>query len=167
MQSAPLLHFWLNPFLFESIFRRWDVAIEGKTDIETRRLPAPGPTRRRPKTSTGPHSQHLRRHRNSGRALTITSTEHLEETHATLRELGPQDVIEGHELVFLAFLAGIIAGLGLAYKGASAAVKGWLGTGANVWDNSGLENIALDVFSKRSQEPEQTVHELVMREGIR
>jgi hypothetical protein len=46
-------------------------------------------------------------------------------------------------------------------------VKGWLGIGANVWDNSGLENIALDVFSKRSQEPEQTVHELVMREGIR
>jgi hypothetical protein len=76
-------------------------------------------------------------------------------------------VIEDHELVFLAFLAGIIAGLGLAYKGASAAVKGWLGIGANVWDNSGLENIALDVFSKRSQEPEQTVHELVMREGIR
>jgi hypothetical protein len=44
-------------------------------------------------------------------------------------------------------------------------VKGWLGIGANVWDSSGLENIALDVFSKRSQELEQTVHELVMREG--
>jgi hypothetical protein len=139
--------------------------------------------------------------------LYVNLTEHPAEEHAALRELGPQDVIDGHELVFLAFLAGMsirtgisivttlvgigtaidgcvttdgsangniqcvlgiagtIAGLGLAYKGASTAVKGWLGIGANVWDSSGLENIALDVFSKRSQELEQTVHELVMREG--
>jgi hypothetical protein len=72
MQTATLLHFWVNNFLFESVFRLWDMAVEGKTDIETRRLPAPEPTRGRPKTSTGPHSLHLRHHRRSGRAFALT-----------------------------------------------------------------------------------------------
>jgi hypothetical protein len=142
------------------------------------------------------------------KGLYINLTEHPVEEHAALLELGPHDVIDGHDIVGLAFLAGMsirtgisivttavgiglaidgcatsdgspngtlqcvlgiagtIAGLGLAYKGASTAVKGWLGIGANVWDSSGLESIALDVFSKRSQELEQMVHELVMREGM-
>jgi hypothetical protein len=55
--------------------------------------------------------------------------------HAALRELGPQDVIEGHELVFLAFLAGMnirtgififtnLVGIGTAIHGCCVTTDG-------------------------------------------
>ncbi len=57
-------------------------------------------------------------------------------------------------------LAGTIIGIGTAYQAASnAGIIGWRTAAQNAWSTSGLENIALDVFSKRSQDMMQSAHE--------
>ena len=62
-------------------------------------------------------------------------------------------------------IAGTIVGIGSAYKAASSA--GWFARAANTWDNSGLESIALDVFSKRSQDFYQEYHEALISDVLR
>ncbi|KAL1624343.1 hypothetical protein SLS56_007882 [Neofusicoccum ribis] len=62
-------------------------------------------------------------------------------------------------------LAGTAFSVGNAYKAAKGA--GWFARGANTWSDSGLENIALDVFNKRSQDEIQDDHEQIMQEVLR
>ncbi|KAI1136913.1 hypothetical protein F5Y05DRAFT_90392 [Hypoxylon sp. FL0543] len=117
--------------------------------------------------------------------------------------MGKSGVLEGHEVLFIAFsvglawqalnvavaagsiataiqgcvttdgsagsvagcafgIAGTLLSIGSGYQAAKKA--GWFARAANTWDNSGLESIALDVFSKRSQDIHQDIHELLARE---
>ncbi|KAJ7289621.1 hypothetical protein C8J57DRAFT_1213949 [Mycena rebaudengoi] len=58
-------------------------------------------------------------------------------------------------------LAGTVLSIGSAFKAAHAA--GWLAKANNGFGGSGIENIALDVFSKRMQELHQERHDDLMR----
>lgn len=57
-------------------------------------------------------------------------------------------------------IAGTLLSIGTAYQAAKGA--GWFARAANTWDQSGLEAIALDVFSKCSQQDLQSPHEEIM-----
>ncbi|KAJ7855481.1 hypothetical protein B0H14DRAFT_2579348 [Mycena olivaceomarginata] len=58
-------------------------------------------------------------------------------------------------------IAGTVLSVGSAFKAANAA--GWFARANSGFGNSGLENIALDVFSKRSQDLHQERHDDLMR----
>ncbi|KAJ6511536.1 hypothetical protein C8R47DRAFT_1182398 [Mycena vitilis] len=58
-------------------------------------------------------------------------------------------------------LAGTVLSIGSAFKAANAA--GWFAKANNGFGNSGLENIALDVFTKRAQDLHQERHDDLMR----
>jgi hypothetical protein len=57
-------------------------------------------------------------------------------------------------------IAGTLLSIGTAYQAAAGA--GWFARAVNTWDQSGLESIALDVFSKRSQIDAQNFHKHFM-----
>lgn len=61
-------------------------------------------------------------------------------------------------------LAGTAFSLGTAFKAAKNA--GWFARASNTWSNSGLENIALDVFQKRDLD-QQAEHEATIRHVLR
>ncbi|KAI0378528.1 hypothetical protein F5Y04DRAFT_283756 [Hypomontagnella monticulosa] len=137
--------------------------------------------------------------------LYINLTENPLPASAELVQVGRQDILDGHEVVFIGFslglawqalnvavaagsiataiqgcvtsdgsagsvagcvfgIAGTLLSIGSGYQATSKA--GWFARAANTWDNSGIENIALDVFSKRSQEIYQEVHEQLFREVL-
>ncbi|KAJ7642609.1 hypothetical protein DFH06DRAFT_1427237 [Mycena polygramma] len=58
-------------------------------------------------------------------------------------------------------LAGTVLSVGSAFKAANAA--GWFAKANNGFGGSGIENIALDVFSKRAQDLHQGRHDDLMR----
>lgn len=58
-------------------------------------------------------------------------------------------------------LAGTLLSIGSAFKAAQA--TGWFARANNGFGGSGLENIALDVFSKRAQDEHQQFHEKLVR----
>ncbi|KAH8656704.1 hypothetical protein BGZ60DRAFT_507933 [Tricladium varicosporioides] len=62
-------------------------------------------------------------------------------------------------------IAGTILSIGSAFKAAQKA--GWFARASNTWDQSGLENIALDVFSKRAQLEMQDFHENLVADILR
>ena len=65
-------------------------------------------------------------------------------------------------------LAGTIIGIGAAYQAAKGAgIIGWRTAAQNTWSSSGLENIALNVFDKRSQDMVQPAHEHFMVAALR
>lgn len=61
-------------------------------------------------------------------------------------------------------IAGTLLSIGSGFQAAKD--LGWFARAVNGWDNSGLESIALDVFSKRSQDIHQELHELLAREVL-
>lgn len=62
-------------------------------------------------------------------------------------------------------IAGTVLAIGSGYRAAQSA--GWFAKASNAWDNSGLESIALDVFSKLSQDLHQELHEDLLRDILR
>ncbi|KAI1197746.1 hypothetical protein F5X97DRAFT_324171 [Nemania serpens] len=61
-------------------------------------------------------------------------------------------------------LAGTLLSIGSGYQAAKSA--GWFARAKNTWSGSGLETIELDVFSKRSQDIHQEIHEFLVREVL-
>ncbi|KAI1816358.1 hypothetical protein GGS20DRAFT_241238 [Poronia punctata] len=58
-------------------------------------------------------------------------------------------------------IAGTVLSIGSAFQAAKKA--GWFARARNTWDGSGLEQIDLSVFSKRSQNIHQEMHEYLTR----
>ncbi|KAI1184858.1 hypothetical protein F5B17DRAFT_61367 [Nemania serpens] len=61
-------------------------------------------------------------------------------------------------------LAGTLLSVGSGYQAIKNA--GWIASASNTWIGSGLESIELDVFSKRSQDIHQDIHEYLIREVL-
>ncbi|KAI1109268.1 hypothetical protein F5Y14DRAFT_458465 [Nemania sp. NC0429] len=61
-------------------------------------------------------------------------------------------------------LAGTLLSIGSGYQAAKK--TGWFARASNSWAGSGLENIELDVFSKRSQDLHQEIHEFLVHEVL-